>query len=368
MTVYPTEDKRAKFQRAAEGVLEKQWSTIREVAGLIGLMIAYMTAVQYGGAHIKILEKEKNDALKIRKGNFDGLMPVSDRARQEIEWWLDKIPSACREIKQAPELEVFTDASLEGWGAHRGDATAGGRWMESEQDFHINILELKAIKLGLQSLVREKGAHVRVLTDNTTALAYVRNMGGVKSEGCNEAAKEIWDWCEENENWVTIAHIPGVLNVTADHLSRHFADNIEWELSHKIFQKIIRIFGSPEVDLFASRRNKKVDTYVAWGPDPEAWKVDALSFEWTGAYFYMFPPFSLIGRVLRKIREDDADAVLVAPWWPTQAWFGTLLKATHRRLRFRRRAHNLIPQGNPRERELLGSCPLVVCRFLPKNC
>lgn len=49
----------------------------------------------------------------------------------------------------------------------------------TEETHQINYLELKAILLGLQSLCKE-GTHdySRVMTDNTTAVAYLPNMGG----------------------------------------------------------------------------------------------------------------------------------------------------------------------------------------------
>ena len=47
-------------------------------------------------------------------------------------------------------LQLFTDASNEGWGAHLGDYTARGLWSKSEGDLHINLLELKAVLLALK--------------------------------------------------------------------------------------------------------------------------------------------------------------------------------------------------------------------------
>ena len=156
------------------------------------------------------------------------------------------------------------DASLEGWGAHKGKVATEHRWREDELGTHINVLELKAILFGLQSLCPDGNVHVRVLTDNTTALAYVKNMGGVKSEQCNEIAKEIWSWCKLHDVWITIAHIPGVLNTLADHKSRNFADNLEWELNPSLFDKACKVFGKPQVDLFASRVNTRLDHFVAF--------------------------------------------------------------------------------------------------------
>ena len=43
-------------------------------------------------------------------------------------------------------VQLFTDASNEGWGAHLGNFTAGGVWSPMESFLHINFLELKALQ------------------------------------------------------------------------------------------------------------------------------------------------------------------------------------------------------------------------------
>ena len=99
MTVALTREK--KFTRAARDLLAKGLSRIREVAGLIGLMVAYSPAVEYGPAHIKLLEIDKNEALVRSKGSFDQEMTLSPPARGEIDWWLQHL-----EKKRAVRLGV----------------------------------------------------------------------------------------------------------------------------------------------------------------------------------------------------------------------------------------------------------------------
>lgn len=36
-----------------------------------------------------------------------------------------------------------------------------------------------------------KNKHVKILTDNTTAVSYISNMEGTKSKDCNEITKQI---------------------------------------------------------------------------------------------------------------------------------------------------------------------------------
>ena len=52
-----------------------------------------------------------------------------------------------------------------------------------------------------------------------------------------------------------------------------------------------------------------------------------MPFLWAGLMnCYAFPPFSLLPRVLAKIRYDKALVLLIAPVWPTQSWYPLLLQ------------------------------------------
>ena len=311
----------------------------------MGLMVAYSPAVEYAGVHFKTLERDKIKALKRSKGNFEDTMWVSEGGVADIKWWLNNLDNH-RQIRQTqPDVELFTDASHQGWGAHTESQQAGGRWHESELK-HINALELRAILFGLKSICKERNKHIRIRTDSTTALAYVKNMGGSKSEDCLREALQIWEWAQEQQCWLSITHIPGVENVLADLRSRHFKDHLEWELSQDIFEEICAAWGTPEVDLFASRLNNKLERYVSWEPEPGSWRTDAFSFSWTNMFVYCFPPFSLLPRVARKITRDGARAIVVAPHWPAQPWHPVLQRAAAQSMTFEKNKDNLHGQGN----------------------
>ena len=143
---------------------------------------------------------------------------------------------------------------------------------------------------------------------------------------CNQLTKTIWSWCETRSIWLTAAFIPGIENVDADTASRKFNENTEWKLNPNIFASIANKFGWPEIDLFASSENKQIKNFVSWKPDPEAMVIDAFSINWSTYFYYMFPPFSIIGRTLAKIRQDRAKCVVITPNWSTQPWFPTLRK------------------------------------------
>ena len=87
---------------------------------------------------------------------------------------------------------------------------------------NTNYLELLAVKLAMCSLLDGRSnIHVRIMSDNTTAVSYINAMGGCRSLECNSLTKEIWDWATDRNIWLSAAHIPGSINVDADQFSRN---------------------------------------------------------------------------------------------------------------------------------------------------
>ena len=142
---------------------------------------------------------------------------------------------------------------------------------------------------------------------------------------CDDIAFDIWQWAAERQIWVSAAHIPGSENVVAGTNSRIFERSSEWKLRQRVFKYIVRTFGKPDIDLFASRINHHLSNYISWRPDPGAKAVDAISINWSATYNYCFPPFSIILKVVQKIQQDKAQAIVVVPYWATQNWFLVLL-------------------------------------------
>ena len=254
-------------------------------------------------------------------------MTLSAQAKTELTWWIDNVLPASTPISHGnPDLTLTTDASNLGWGAVCGDTSTEGFWSLEEQGNHINFLELKAVLLGLKSLCSAfSKKHVLIQSDNTTAVAYINAMGGIKSIPCNEMAIMIWDWCLNHNIWLSATHIPGSKNIQANKESRALKESTEWSLSLEVFNVIQERWGKFDIDLFASRLNIKVLQYVSWRPDPGAQFINAFLMNWKRYYFYAFPPFSLLATCLQKIEQDQSTGILIVPMWTTQPWFTILL-------------------------------------------
>ena len=168
---------------------------------------------------------------------------------------------------------------------------------------------------------------MKVYSDNTTAIACVNKKGTSRSPPCHSVTLQIWKWAENNKIHITAAHIPGVENVVADRESRKLHRDGEWMLQSNILLKLFELFNThPDIDLFASRVNHQLARYVSYNADPGAEEVDAFTIDWNGFTLYAFPPIAIIGQVLKKITYDQAEGVLIVPYWPNQSWYPMLFK------------------------------------------
>ena len=329
MIVFLTEEKKLNIVTECTKLLNTNTAKIRQVASVIGLIVSSFSAVEYGKLFYRNIENEKILALEKSKGNFDNDMFISNEMKVDLKWWIENVKHEVRHITHGnPEITIQTDASLQGWGAVLDKAEIGGRWHFSESQHHINYLELLAIYLALKSFLHLiKNKHIKIVTDNSTAVSYINNMGGTKSKDCNRVSKDIWMLCRHHRIWLTCTHIAGALNIKADMKSRIFDDQLEWKLDEHVFKKLCTTWDKPGIDLFASRLNNQVKMYCSWKPDPKCSYVNAFSLNWGEFNFiYLFPPFSLLSRCICKLREDNAKGIVIAPLWLTQSWFPRLME------------------------------------------
>ena len=83
---------------------------------------------------------------------------------------------------QDHSMQLLTDASNEGWGAHLEPSSIQGLWSPQEKRLHINVLELKAAFLALRRFKDQcQEQTVLVATDNSTVVAYINKQGGTHS-------------------------------------------------------------------------------------------------------------------------------------------------------------------------------------------
>ena len=265
----------------------------------------------------------KSKPYRLTVGILTKGCPFHQKPKSELSWWITHIMGAYNYLSiEATTSTLTTDASKLSWGAVFCKQSTGGLWSPSERQDHINKLELLAVFLGLKTFCHsQRDCHIRLMIDNTTAVAVINHMGTSHSDPLNKLTKEIWLWCISGNIWISAAHIAGKCNIQADLESRHRVTETEGKFNNTLLTHTLRELNStPEIDLFASRLNAQFPQYVAYRPDLGG-EIDAFTINWSLLKFYAFPPFSVIPPVLKKIKEDKATGICILPHWPTQAWF-----------------------------------------------
>jgi len=213
-------------------------------------------------------------------------------AKKELQWWVENLPkwNGRLIILPPPDVVIETDPSTVGWGAVCRGVRTGGLWSPQEQGTHINVLELTAGMFAVQSFLKDQSnLHVHLRMDNTSALTYVRKMGGTRSPRLMKVACQLWDWCLHRGIILSASHLPGVINLEADQESREVKTSAEWMPNKEVFQRTLGTLGPCKVDLFATRLNHQLPNYVSWRPDPGAMETDAFQIHWKGMGGYASP-------------------------------------------------------------------------------
>ena len=128
------------------------------------------------------------------------LVEWSPVIRQDLSWWLDRdrLELGIFLEQVSPQLELWSDTSDVGWGAHLDEQVASSLWTPEEVELSINARGLLAIERALLWFAPHLvGSSVAVFADNSTTISYLRNQGGTHSSFLNSIAQRILRWAED---------------------------------------------------------------------------------------------------------------------------------------------------------------------------
>lgn len=305
---------REEFQR----ILSKHTCSLKEARSVLGRMNFANFLVPQGRLHCRHFQSHLRFLLS---GRPRRQYPLPREVLDDLQWWLKSVSIAS--YIHLPQITHFlvTDASDYGWGALLNDVHLAGVWEEHQQTWHSNLKELVAIQSAIELQAKElRGASLLIQSDNTTALAYLRNEGGSKSKKLMSRTRQVLQLIHKLQISATFQHLPGRFNDEADRLSRGKMIP-EWHLLPEATSAIFQTFGHPDIDLFASKQAHVVQHYVTLDPwDSVASFHNAFSRQWNYRLAWIFPPPALIPRVLIHLNKCQGQYIIIAPRWQKSFW------------------------------------------------
>ena len=183
--------------------------------------------------------------------------------------------------------------------------------------------ELKAVRFAVESFLPELANNiVRLHEDNQTVVKLLMS-GTSRSPSLMKELRKLFDLCGLHGITLRPEYIRSHLNVAADRLSR-LKDQDDWKLNPILFREAQDRWGKPTIDRFATANNSQCRRYNSRFMDPTTEARDAFSQRWKGELNWINPPWALIGRVLAKLRAEQAEAILTVPYWTSQYWWPEL--------------------------------------------
>jgi len=189
-----------------------------------------------------------------------------------------------------------------------------------------SVKELTVLWIFLVEILPSSTLDTSILwrVDNTTALAQVRKAGGLRGRRLLLVAEKILLLLHARRLQILPIFIPTEENLQADAASR-FQPVPDWHLDPNVVRQMVSLWGTPQIDLFASRLSTQFPRFMSWRAADQPEAVDALSMAWDFDLAFLFPPIPLLMRVVRKLEVSRGVFLLVTPFWEVQTWFASLL-------------------------------------------
>ena len=150
--------------------------------------------------YYRCLEHLKNRSLTLNLYRWESTCRLDKKFKTEIEWQIVNLPNRSAPISR-PNLHLYIsfDACSYGWGYVFQSITANWNFSAAELPLSINTKETLAIWYGYMSF-REylKNRNVYLLSNNTTAICYVKSMGGMTLELHSNIVKDLWNTVVKN--------------------------------------------------------------------------------------------------------------------------------------------------------------------------
>ena len=246
-------------------------------------------------------------------------IPIPKSLHPHLVWWLEEnnviTGQPLHPLKHA--LQIFTDASKEGWGAHLNKHIARGNWSLPESKLHMNYVELKAVLLALkefQTLCTNN--IVLIATDNTTVVAYINKEGGMNTD---LVYQELSNSQSSSHPRPSKCNSRQAIQTGPDHSNRMVPQ------SRGVPSNMQPVAQAPSGPI-CHQVQQQASSVCLSGPRPPSMGsgCSQLVMGWTGPI--RLPTGGHLGQSGVRLLDYPCNRIiLIAPGWPNMPWFWDLV-------------------------------------------
>jgi len=180
--------------------LDADLVSLRVIASILGNFNWAIPSVPFAHAHYRSMQHFYISESRKAHGNLNDKRSLSDESRKDLTWRIDNLATVDGRLffPKKADLEIFSDASLSGWGAVCNGVISRGPWTLHDSSRHINELELLGALFALKSFVgTSRDISVRLFLYNFVAVCYINKCGGTKLHRLTKLAKLFSLFCKE---------------------------------------------------------------------------------------------------------------------------------------------------------------------------
>ena len=119
MTVSLTDIKQQKIKTLIGETRQSKKLKIRQITKILGIFEPSLPAIKFGRLNMFHLQKCKNEAFKLNKGNYEGLLNLTENCISELQWCqksVDSVNDIYHIYITIYQLTIYSDACPNGWG------------------------------------------------------------------------------------------------------------------------------------------------------------------------------------------------------------------------------------------------------------
>lgn len=305
---------------------------VRDLASFVGMI--EQTHLCFEMSRLMSHELVRRLASETRGSMWEKTFHLAAEETECVRWWVVNLNRLNGKLflPSQHSLTITKDASSFAWGAvveETGDV-AMGYWDDDMFGGHSTATEVQADIEATTAFVKEydlRDTNLLIRSDASTSVSYINRQGGRKPHLARPIILFLREMWFSRRIRIRAVHLAGIENKVADQLSRDKEAWTEMELTWETWESIDGALGPHTIDAMASSINAKLPRFISWTPEAKAEQTNFFVAEIDPREaVFLFPPDAIIARTLHRIKELALHRVtLVAPWWPAQPWFPTLM-------------------------------------------